>query len=99
MMMWGSIDKFFYHYLAGIGEPDYHGQDTCSLGFSEVEITPHIVGDVTFAAARIMTVKGFVASSWRRAESALTLEVEVPVNTRARVVIPKLGMPQAALRA
>ncbi|MBT3273794.1 MAG: family 78 glycoside hydrolase catalytic domain [Spirochaetales bacterium] len=91
MMMWGGIDKFFYHYIAGIGEPAYHGQETTIPGFSEIVIRPHVVGDLTSASARIMTVKGGVASSWRSTKTSLTLDVEIPVNSRARVAIPKLG--------
>ena len=92
MLMWGCIDKFFYHYLAGIGEPAYHGKETQRPGFSEIVIRPHVVGDLTSAQARIMTVKGIVTSSWRTQKGSIILDVVIPVNSRARVAIPKMGI-------
>lgn len=91
MMMWGCIDKFLYHCLAGLGEPEYHGLDIVAPGFREFRIAPHVTGDVTWARASIRTVRGTVASSWRLIEDALAVEVEIPVNSRATLCIPKLG--------
>ena len=47
MMMWGCIDKFCYHCLAGIDEPAFHGPDTMAAGFREFRIAPQVAGDVT----------------------------------------------------
>ena len=91
MMMWGCIDKFFYHCLAGLEEPGYHGPDTMATGFREFRIAPHVAGEVRWARASIRTVRGTVASSWRLTDESLAVDVEIPVNSRATVVIPKLG--------
>ena len=91
MMMWGCIDKFLYHCLAGLDEPGYHGPDTMAPGFREFRIAPHVPGDVTWARARIKTVRGEVASSWRLTDDSLSVDVDIPVNSRATIVIPKLG--------
>ena len=91
MMMWGCIDKFFYHCLAGLEEPAFHGPDTMTPGFREFRIAPHVTGEVTWARARIRTVRGTVASSWRMTDDALIVEVEIPVNSRATLCIPKMG--------
>ena len=92
MMMWGSIDKFFYHYVAGIGEPAYHGPEKGTPGFREIRIRPHVVGDLTYARARVMTVCGEIASSWRVTENAVFLDVDIPVNATAKIAIPNIGM-------
>ena len=91
MMMWGCIDKFFYHCLAGLDEPGFHGANTMAPGFREFRIAPHVTGDVTWARARIKTVRGMVSSNWRLSDDSLSVDVEIPVNSRATVVIPKLG--------
>ena len=97
MMMWGCIDKFFFHCLAGIDEPGFHGPDTMTPGFREIRIRPHVAGDVTAARARIRTVRGVVASSWRLAAGALEVAVEIPAGSRATVAIPKLGWDEVTL--
>jgi alpha-L-rhamnosidase len=91
MMMWGCIDKFFYHCLAGLDEPGFHGSHAIGHGFHEFRIAPQVAGDVTWARASIKTVRGTVASSWKRTGGALELAVQIPVNSRATVAIPKMG--------
>ena len=39
-----------------------------------------------------MTVCGEIASSWRMAGNNVTLDVEIPVSSTARIAIPKIGM-------
>lgn len=43
------------------------------------------------ASATIPTVRGPAAISWSRKDSALVLDVNVPVNSRARIFVPVLG--------
>jgi alpha-L-rhamnosidase len=97
MMMWGCIDKFFYHFLAGIHEPDFHGPDFMAPGFRDITIKPHVLGDLTFAAATVKTVRGLISSGWKRSEDLLTLEVQIPVNSRAKVHIPKMGIKDVSI--
>ncbi|MBC8231933.1 family 78 glycoside hydrolase catalytic domain [bacterium] len=92
MIMWATIDEFFYNDLAGIKGPDYHGPGYMTPGFREIEIKPHVLGDLTFARASIRTVRGIVSSSWQKMDSSLTLEVSIPVNSRAKVSVPKIGL-------
>jgi alpha-L-rhamnosidase len=79
----GTVDEWFYKYLAGIrvGDP----------GFERVEIAPHVPGDLNSVDAQVDTVRGTVASSWRRGVSRFTLDVTVPGNTTAEVRIPTVG--------
>ena len=98
MMMWGCIGKFFYHCLAGIDEPAFHGQDTMAPGFREFRIAPHVAGDVTWVRASIKTVRGTVASSWQLTADSLAVQVEIPVNSRATVSIPKRGRHNVTVR-
>jgi len=97
MIMWATIDEFFYNDLAGIKGPDYYGPGYMAPGFKEIEIKPYILGDLTSASASIKTVRGMVSSSWKKTDHSLTLEVTVPTNNRALIRIPKLGMKKTKI--
>jgi hypothetical protein len=80
--MLGQIMEWFYHDLAGIGV------DTDSPGFRNVLIQPQPVGNLTFARASYQSIRGTVESSWKRNGEHFTLEVLIPPNTTATVVVP-----------
>ena len=97
MIMWASIDEFFYNDLAGIKGPDYHGPATFTPGFRRFHIEPHPLGDLAHAGATLRTVRGVISSHWRRGESSFSLDVTIPVNARARVSLPTLGLENIAV--
>jgi alpha-L-rhamnosidase len=84
MKMFGSTEKFFYKDLAGIGP--------AAPGFRKINIKPRIVKDLTYAKASLETVKGLVSSSWKKTDGSLILEVTIPVNSVAKVSVPKIGL-------
>jgi alpha-L-rhamnosidase len=84
MKMFGSTEKFFYKDLAGIGP--------AAPGFRKINIIPRIVKDLTYARASLKTVKGLVSSSWKKTDDSLILEVTIPVNSVAKVSVPKIGL-------
>jgi alpha-L-rhamnosidase len=92
MVMWLTVDEFFYNDIAGIRGPEYHAPGMMVPGFEEIDIKPHVLGDLTHASASMRTVRGLVSSSWKRKAKALTLKVSIPVNARARVSVPKIGL-------
>ena len=96
MIMWATIDEFFYNDLAGIRGPEYYGPLDAAGGFREIHIQPRVLGDLKYAKASFRTVRGVVSSSWKREGKSLVLEVTLPVNSRGRVSVPKLG--QAKVR-
>ena len=77
--------------------PDYYGPGYMVPGFKEIEIKPHILDDLTSARASVKTVRGMVASNWEKTDNSLILEVSIPVNSRAKVSIPKMGLEDAAI--
>jgi alpha-L-rhamnosidase len=82
--MFGSLGAWFYQALAGIdNQPG-------SAGYEHIRIEPRIVRDLTWASGTVRTVRGTVSSSWTHAPSAVSLEVEIPVNSDAQVVLPRL---------
>ncbi len=92
MIMWASIDEFFYNDLAGIKGPDYHGPGFMTPGFRDIHIEPHPLGDLEHAGATMRTVNGELSSHWRRTDKSISLEVTIPVNSRARISLPTLGL-------
>ncbi len=92
MIMWATIDEFFYNDLAGIKGPDYYGPPYMTPGFRRIRIEPHLLGDLKHASASIKTVRGMVSSGWKRTDDSVALDVSVPVNSEAKVSVPKAGL-------
>jgi len=80
--MFGSVSEWFYKALAGIQPaPD-------AVGFDKIIIRPQPVGDLRWVRARFDSVRGRVASEWRKTEKRFVLEVTIPANATARVHVP-----------
>ncbi|GKZ15195.1 glycoside hydrolase family 78 protein [Haladaptatus sp. T7] len=77
----GTIDEWFYQYLAGIRQP-------AKPGFEHVVIAPKPVGDLESASGRVDTVRGQIESKWERTEDRFELAVTIPWNTTATVRVP-----------
>jgi alpha-L-rhamnosidase len=80
--MMGSIDAWFYKYLAGIQ------LDEENPAYSSFTIKPLLLKGLDFANAKLETIKGTVSSSWKKEAGNLTIKIEVPFNTLATVHIP-----------
>jgi len=92
MVMWLTIDEFFYNDLAGIRGPEYYGPRFMTPGFQQIEIKPHVLGDLVYAKASIKTERGIISSSWKRTDDSLRLHISIPANSKAKVSVPKIGL-------
>ena len=81
-VMMGSIDSWFYKYMAGIQ------LDEKNPGFSSFIVKPLPLDSLGSAKARIETIRGTISSEWRKQDGQLSLNVEIPFNTSALVYIP-----------
>jgi alpha-L-rhamnosidase len=81
-VMMGSIDAWFYKYLAGI-TPDENNP-----AWSQFSIKPFVPAGLNYANARVETIRGTISSGWRIENDMLILEAEVPFNTSAVISIP-----------
>lgn len=79
-IMFGDISAWMYTYLAGIA-PE-------APGFQRILIHPRPVGDLTWVTAEHCSPYGLIRSAWRRSGTEFTLDVTIPANTSARVVLP-----------
>jgi len=81
----GSLDAYFYRYLAGI----------CPTrpGYEQFQIKPHVKNSLTHVEATVESVRGRISSNWSRpALDQFTLNVNIPVNTKATLYVPMLGL-------
>jgi alpha-L-rhamnosidase len=78
--MFAGINASFMTDLAGI-EP-------LSPGYAEVGVAPVAPAGLEHVAASLQTVRGEVASSWRRSGDEFELDVTVPANATAEVTVP-----------
>lgn len=80
--MMGQIDEWFFAWLAGI-QPTLEAP-----GYKEFVIHPQVVGDLSFVSASTLTPYGKVSVDWKVENGIFTLHAEVPVNSRAEVILP-----------
>jgi alpha-L-rhamnosidase len=79
--MFGSVVQWFYESVAGIR--------AIAPGYERIEFRPAMPAGLDSAAASITTVRGVVATRWRRSEaSGLELDVTVPPTATGRVYVP-----------
>ncbi len=83
----GAVGDWFYQYVLGL-RPDPH-----KPGFQRFIVEPRPVGDLTWAEGHYDSVHGTISVRWLRSErGSLRVQVEVPANTAATVILPALGL-------
>jgi alpha-L-rhamnosidase len=84
----------FNHYAYGaIGDWMYRkmvGLDTYEdgVGYKHIQVKPHIGGKFTHASASLQTYYGTLSNAWKRDSTQISMQVEIPANTRATIYIP-----------
>jgi alpha-L-rhamnosidase len=76
----GAVADWLHRTVAGLapGAP----------GYRSLDIQPHPGGGLSYAAARHRTPYGAAACSWRLTPGEITVDIEVPPTTTARVILP-----------
>lgn len=92
--MFGSVDEYFYKYLAGIRSPEDGGT---ARAYKQIHIHPYIPEGLTFVNASVNTVAGRIGSEWNQTQGSLNLKVVVPANSSAVVSIPLSGFENASV--
>ena len=86
-----GVARFFYEGIVGIQEPNFYGTREFEPGYSQINIKPHVLGDLTHANATIKTVRGIISSGWKKTDNSFALDVTIPVNATAKVSVPVIG--------
>ncbi|MBO9672966.1 MAG: glycoside hydrolase family 78 protein [Sphingobacteriaceae bacterium] len=80
---YGAIGDWMYKNIAGINPI------AAQPGYKAILIAPKPGGRLTNASAELETVYGTVKSSWTIADGVFKLDVTVPANATATVILPK----------
>jgi alpha-L-rhamnosidase len=83
--MFGSVDEYFYKYLAGIRSPEDGGT---TRGYKQIQIQPYLPEGLSFVNASINTVAGKIESNWQQKEGSFAMKVVIPANSTAIISIP-----------
>nr|WP_263327663.1 alpha-L-rhamnosidase [Neobacillus sp. Marseille-Q6967] len=80
---YGAIGDWMYRVLAGID------MDESVPAYKRIRIQPRIGGtEITHVKAAYQSMYGKIVSSWNITEEEVWLEVHVPVNTTAEIILP-----------
>jgi alpha-L-rhamnosidase len=82
----------FNHYALGAVADWMHrtigGIIPAEPGYRRIEFRPQLGGGLTQAACKHLTPYGPAACAWKLADGQMSIEIEVPANTRATVYLP-----------
>ena len=81
-MMLGHLMEWFYTGLGGIR------QSASSVAYNDLIIAPNPVGDIQWVKCSYVSRKGLISSEWRIDEDAFLLNVEIPQDASATVILP-----------
>lgn len=79
---YGAIGDWMYRTIAGINSV------AADPGYKTIVIAPKPGGKLTKASAELETMYGTVKSAWVLENNILKLEVTIPANTKAKIVLP-----------
>ena len=79
---YGAIGDWMYKVIAGINPVD------TAPGYKSILIAPRPGGSLTHAQASLKTLYGSIGSSWKLDNGNFTLDIVIPNNTNAEVILP-----------
>jgi alpha-L-rhamnosidase len=79
---YGAIGDWMYKVIAGINPVD------TAPGYKSILIAPRPGGNLTYAQASLKTLYGTIISSWKLKDGNFTLDIVIPNNTNAEVILP-----------
>lgn len=79
---YGAIGDWMYRVVAGLDTYDD------APGYKHIKIQPQIGGGLTHASASLQTYYGKASSGWKIDGDKVVLDIEIPANTKATVILP-----------
>jgi alpha-L-rhamnosidase len=80
--MFGSVSQWFYNWLGGI-EPD-----SGAVGFDRFTFHPQFLDGLDWVRCTYRSVRGPITCNWKRDGDRVSLELLIPVNTSATLILP-----------
>jgi len=82
-MMLGHLMEWFYAGLGGI----YQANN--SIAYSDIIIAPKPVGTIKWVKCSYNAIKGVISSEWKIEANIFTLNIEIPNDAEAKIIIPE----------
>lgn len=79
---YGAIGDWLYRVVAGLDTDQEHP------GYRHILIKPHTGNGLTFARASLQSMYGEIRSEWETTSTGMKLQVAIPANTTATVILP-----------
>lgn len=86
----GTVCRWYVEYLGGIQPPAQE-----NIAFAHIIIRPHFYRGLDFVEVAYQSVKGEIASSWKRENGRIKLTVKIPDGCRAQIFLPADGGEKA----
>ncbi len=78
----GAVGEWMYRVILGINPSEEHP------GFKHFIIHPRPGGTLTWARGHYNSINGLISSEWKLENGLFSLEIVIPINTTATVVLP-----------
>lgn len=92
---WSKDMNSFNHYAYGaIGDWMYRvvaGMEIGAPGYKHILIKPMPEEGLSFAEATYESMYGLIKSGWKRDGNSYTIEISIPANTTAEILLPRAG--------
>ncbi len=83
--MFGSVSQWFYNWLGGI-EPDVD-----AVGFDKFTFQPQFLEGLDWVRCTYRCIRGPITCDWKRQGDRVAMDLHVPVNTSAMLILPTAG--------
>ncbi|HMF31048.1 MAG TPA: family 78 glycoside hydrolase catalytic domain, partial [Candidatus Lokiarchaeia archaeon] len=77
----GAVDRWLFNTIAGIA--------ASSPGFKTIRINPRPGGGISWCKSQVTSLYGEIRSEWHLESGGLDVQVTIPPNSTAEIVIPK----------
>ena len=84
--MFGSVSQWFYNWLGGI-EPDVD-----AVGFDKFTFQPQFLAGLDWVRCTHRSIRGPVTCDWKRQGGRVAMDLHVPANTSATLILPGTGV-------
>ena len=78
----GAVGEWMYRIILGINPSEEYP------GFKHFTIKPQPGGTLNWAKGSYKSINGLISSEWRKDKKKFKLDVEIPVNTSATIILP-----------
>ncbi|MCC5453270.1 glycoside hydrolase family 78 protein [Rheinheimera sp. UJ51] len=78
---YGSVYRWFFEGILGI--------QATEPGFKTIQIAPQLGEQLDYASGEYLTPQGTVRVAWQKSQGLLSMQITVPSNTTANIVVPQ----------